>query len=66
MTQAYVSTYVGKQLSTVAIGADQIHLEGYTTVNSGFSIDGSGNMTAKNGRLAGQLRRTVARLAFSR
>jgi len=55
VTQAYVSTYVGKQLSTVAIGADQIHLEGYTTVNSGFSIDGSGNMTAKNGTFSGTI-----------
>ena len=66
MTQAYVSTYVGKQLSTVAIGADQIHLEGYTTVNSGFSIDGSGNMTAKNGTFSGTITANGARLAFSR
>lgn len=64
VTQAYVSTYVSKQLSTVAIGADQIHLEGYTTINSGFSIDKSGNMTAKNGTFGGTVTATGGKIGY--
>ena len=39
----------------VSIVADKIKLEGYTTINGGFSIDLEGNMTAKNGTFEGTI-----------
>ena len=35
------------------ITADKINLEGYTTINGGFSVDEEGNMTANNGKFNG-------------
>lgn len=35
------------------IQANKIKLEGYTTINNGFSVDLDGNMTANNGRFNG-------------
>ena len=35
------------------IGKDGINLEGYTTINGGFSVDKNGNMTANNGKFNG-------------
>lgn len=41
--------------SKVQIEAGEIKLEGYTTINGGFKIDTSGNMTAKNGTFEGSI-----------
>lgn len=41
--------------SKVQIEAGEIKLEGYTTINGGFKIDNSGNMTAKNGKFEGSI-----------
>lgn len=37
----------------IAINSKKIALEGYTTINGGFSVDENGNMTAKNGTFTG-------------
>ena len=39
--------------SDILFKAKNISLEGYTTINGGFSIDESGNMTANNGNFNG-------------
>lgn len=39
--------------SEILLKAKNIKLEGYTTINGGFSIDESGNMTANNGNFNG-------------
>ena len=39
----------------VTVDASNIHLEGYTTINKGFSIDKEGNMTANNGVFKGTI-----------
>jgi hypothetical protein len=39
--------------SNIKLKADNISLEGYTTINGGFSIDEDGNMTANNGNFNG-------------
>ena len=35
------------------ITADKINLEGYTTINNGFSVDEEGNMTCNNATISG-------------
>lgn len=40
-------------ISNITITADKIKLEGYTTINEGFSIDEYGSMTATSGFIAG-------------
>lgn len=40
---------------TAKISADKIALEGYTTINNGFSVDLQGNMTCKNATINGGL-----------
>lgn len=42
----------------ITLDASNIHLEGYTTINDGFSIDKEGNMTANNGRFSGTITST--------
>ena len=37
----------------IAIDSKKIALEGYTTINNGFSVDLDGNMTANNGKFTG-------------
>ena len=39
--------------SDILLRAKNIKLEGYTTINGGFSIDSQGNMTANNGNFNG-------------
>ena len=41
----------GEEGSLVEIGADNIRLEGYTTINDGFSIDLQGNVELKSGSI---------------
>ncbi len=53
-TYGYIGTWTevtkdGETESVIKLSADNIVLEGYTTVNGGFSIDESGYMTAQNG-----------------
>lgn len=40
----------------VSITSEEIHLEGYTTVNKGFAIDQNGSMEANNGTFSGFVR----------
>jgi hypothetical protein len=37
----------------ISINAEKIKLEGYTTINNGFSIDNSGNATMNNAKVTG-------------
>ena len=46
--QNAVESYIKQTADSIIIKAGQIHLEGYTTINKGFSIDEDGNMTANN------------------
>lgn len=48
-----VETIDNEKLSTIT--ADKIALEGYTTINEGFSVDLTGNMTATNADVAGKI-----------
>ena len=41
--------------ANVEVNATNIHLEGYTTINQGFSVDKDGNMTANNGKFNGAI-----------
>lgn len=40
---------INQSAEEITIQANKIGLEGYTTINEGFSIDEDGNMTCKNG-----------------
>lgn len=56
--QADISVFVtndemNNAISNITITADRIKLEGYTTINGGFSIDEYGSMTATSGFIAG-------------
>ena len=50
---AEIKTYVNDQIAGIKLSADQITLEGYTTINNGFRIDTSGNMYAVSGKIGG-------------
>ena len=39
----------------ILIRSNSLRLEGYTTINNGFSVDLEGNMTANNGRFSGTI-----------
>lgn len=41
--------------SDIKLAANNIALEGYTTINGNFAIDTEGNMTAKNGTFSGKI-----------
>lgn len=47
-SQNAIESYIKQTADSITIHAGQIHLEGYTTINNGFSIDEQGNMTANN------------------
>ena len=53
--QTIMESYIKQTAESIIISADRIHLEGYTTINSNFSIDQYGNMTAKNATLSGKV-----------
>lgn len=42
--------------SDILLKASNIQLEGYTTINNGFSIDKEGNMSAKDGNFEGHIK----------
>lgn len=50
-----VISAINQSAETIAIKAAKIKLEGVITANGGFSIDASGNMTAKNGTFTGSV-----------
>ena len=53
VTSASIVLAINNDTSSTTINADKIKLEGYTTINDGFSIDMEGNMTANNGTFTG-------------
>ena len=44
-TQGMVSSMISVALDEIVISSSQIRLEGYTTINGGFSVDTAGNVT---------------------
>lgn len=42
----------------ITITSDKIKLEGYTTINGGFSVDAKGNMSCKNANISGMITST--------
>lgn len=44
---------INQSAEQISIQADKIKLEGYTTINNGFSIDTDGNMACKNAAING-------------
>lgn len=51
ITSGSIILALNKDESELKLKADKIGLEGYTTINGGFSVDEQGNMTANNGTL---------------
>ena len=64
VSQAEISTFIedvdGTTISHAHISADCINLEGYTTINNGFSVDLNGNVTMNdctvNGKFNGEVK----------
>ena len=48
-----VISSINQTAESIKIKANKISLEGYVTINEGFSIDKNGNMTANNGKFNG-------------
>ena len=48
-----VISSINQTAESIKIQANKITLEGYVTINQGFSIDTNGNMTANNGKFNG-------------
>ena len=48
-----VVSSINQTAESIKIQASKISLEGYVTINEGFSIDKNGNMTANNGKFNG-------------
>ena len=48
-TQGQVESLISIALDNITISASQINLEGYTTINGGFSVSASGSVTIKEG-----------------
>lgn len=55
-------TYINLSESGVKIKGERIELEGYTTINGGFTIDEEGNMHAQSGTFGGYIRTPLKRL----
>lgn len=55
-TVGVTATEDGK--TVVYLKADNIRMEGYSTINKGFSIDEEGNMTATNAHISGNIEAT--------
>ena len=49
---------VNGMISNIKLSADKIALEGYTTINGGFSVDESGNVTMTNADVSGKITAT--------
>ncbi len=50
---SYYLSSLSEVFKRIKLSADQINLEGYTTINDGFAIDEEGNVTAKSGTIGG-------------
>lgn len=64
----YLSSYEDGSQSFANIDGDEIYiksnsikLEGYTTINGGFTVDTDGNMTANNGKFSGVITASTIR-----
>ena len=64
----YLSSYEDGSQSFADINGDEIYiksnsikLEGYTTINGGFTVDELGNMTANNGKFSGVITASTIR-----
>ena len=55
ITAASIKTAINGDTSEIRLQADQIALEGYTTINNGFSIDLDGNMTCNDANINGDI-----------
>lgn len=55
VTSGQVQSMIKVALDEVVIRSDQIRLEGYTTINGGFSVDESGNAILKYGDYTAQM-----------
>ena len=55
ITAASIKLAINEDKSGIDIKADQIALEGYTTINDGFSIDLNGNMTCNDANINGDI-----------
>ena len=51
VTRGQVGSMIEVALDNVTIRSDQINLEGYTTINGGFSIDKNGNAILRKGNI---------------
>lgn len=49
--------------SDILLGANNIKLEGYTTINGGFKIDENGNMEANDGKFKGNIEATSGKIS---
>lgn len=49
--------------SSIKLKADQIALEGYTTINKGFKVDENGNITATNANITGKINATSGEIS---
>lgn len=52
-TSANIILKINDSTSSAVISADKISLEGYTTINGGFSVDLEGNATMNNANITG-------------
>ena len=50
-----VQSMINVSIGNITLSANQIRLEGYTTINGGFSIDTSGNAILKSGSYTAQM-----------
>lgn len=53
VTEARVTTMIQDGISGIQLSADNIRLEGYTTINSGFSVDRYGDVTMNDATMNG-------------
>ncbi len=52
---AETKLYIDDKISTYKVTADNIKLEGYTTINGGFKVDNKGNVKATNAHVSGTI-----------
>lgn len=53
VSKADLISEINQSAEEIKINANKISLEGYTTINDGFSVDLEGNMTCKNATVTG-------------
>ena len=55
VTEGEVESMISVAVGEITISADQISLEGYTTINGGFSINSDGSVVIRDGSTSAQL-----------